>query len=122
MSDFGCYCEVGGGDPPDFFCERIVRARKEHKCCECKDTIAPGQWYEIASGKWDGDFNAYKTCSFCARMRIALVNLPPSDPSDRFSYRPFDEGICFGGLGCAMLGYVHIDPIPEDQWIKNRTA
>ncbi len=50
----------------------MVVARKPHKCCECHREIAKGSRYERISGKWDGEFSAYKTCLDCVEIRYGL--------------------------------------------------
>lgn len=52
---------------------RIVRARKTFRCCECRRSIAPGDQYERATGKCDGDFFSDSTCLVCAEVRKAFV-------------------------------------------------
>jgi len=48
---------------------RIVKARKIHKCCECRDTINVGEKYEYVFGKWDGEIGVFKTCLSCVSVR-----------------------------------------------------
>jgi len=57
---------------PKLFKEKIVKARKQHKCSECDADIQPGERYENASGVWDGEFSTHKTCSICCEIRNAL--------------------------------------------------
>lgn len=52
--------------------EREPIARKEYKCCECGGIIPKGQKYERIKGKWEGDFETYKTCLICAEIRNVL--------------------------------------------------
>jgi hypothetical protein len=47
----------------------MPKARKDHKCCECGDIIKKGDIYEYVSGKWEGEFDTYKTCMICSRIR-----------------------------------------------------
>lgn len=66
-------CISGGdGDEPEFCSETIVRARKAHSCCECRETIPHGAEYERTVGKWDGAVNTYKTCLACSEIRRTL--------------------------------------------------
>lgn len=44
-------------------------AKKQHKCCECKRIIEIGEQYENYSGKWNGNFDYFKTCSDCLSVR-----------------------------------------------------
>lgn len=70
----GCSIEVDydGGDGPEFFQEADHKARKQHKCCECKRTIEPDEVYRKESGRWNGGFESYKTCLDCLSMRQAF--------------------------------------------------
>lgn len=60
------------GETCDFINRRFQRARKEHICCECHETIAIGEEYERTVGVWNGEFSAYKTCSPCVEVRDEL--------------------------------------------------
>lgn len=62
-------------DPPQAFRRSMRCARKAHRCCECGREIRPGAMYEYASGVWDGEPSAYKTCIGCATARNILVNV-----------------------------------------------
>lgn len=84
-----CFC----GDVdiyPEFIAEKIVKARKPHKCCECKDTIPVGTLYERVSGKWDGVCDTVKTCLTCMKIR--------NDYCDSFNYGELRESLweCLG--------------------------
>ena len=56
-------------DCPDLFTEHWVKARKEHRCCECPGVIPKGKMYLTSSGLWDGEFFRFKTCLGCAVNR-----------------------------------------------------
>lgn len=49
-------------------CIRSVerKARKEHKCCECYQTITKGQVYTYTSGVWNGEPEDFKQCLACS--------------------------------------------------------
>lgn len=50
--------------------ERLVRARKGHKCTECRETIKPGALYERVRGLWeDRGWSEFKTCARCVNIR-----------------------------------------------------
>lgn len=55
-------------DYPKFYRERMVRARKTHKCCECHSDILIGEMYNSFTGLWD-DFGTWKTCFHCLPLR-----------------------------------------------------
>ncbi|HWA67144.1 MAG TPA: hypothetical protein VG899_12350 [Mycobacteriales bacterium] len=41
------------------------RARKEHRCDECRRIIKSGEVYQRFAGKCDGYLSSYTTCSHC---------------------------------------------------------
>lgn len=68
------------GDMPKCSTVVIRKARKEHKCCECRKVISKGDKYEYLSGVWD-EPQSYKTCISCADMRTLATK-----ESARFNY------------------------------------
>lgn len=66
-----CSCIwVDDGDVPCAFASsRVVTARKEHRCTECNETISKGAQYEYVCGKWDGQFQVFRTCETCLSIR-----------------------------------------------------
>ncbi len=55
-------------DPPRCWTRTMPRARKRHRCCECRGNIQPGEVYERFSGIWDYPMT-FKTCSDCNDLR-----------------------------------------------------
>ncbi len=53
---------------PDVYRESRPRARKAHRCCECRGAIPAGEIYRLASGLWDGGWDTYKTCLDCVEI------------------------------------------------------
>ncbi len=49
MSD---YCEI-----PEFYSSKWVKAKKDHKCCECGVVIPKGEFHGVFTGKWDGEIS-----------------------------------------------------------------
>ena len=66
-----CACDLDvGNDMPTFYIEpTMCRAKKAHRCCECRGEIKPGTQYERACGVWEGKFKTFKTCIGCKRVR-----------------------------------------------------
>ncbi len=62
-------CCIDYVDKPAVINVKMVRARVNHTCCECCDTIVPGDKYERAKGLWNGGWSEYKTCRTCAAIR-----------------------------------------------------
>ena len=49
--------------------EKIVTARKEHKCHECRGKIEKGSQYLIETYVWEGEVDRHKTCLDCLALR-----------------------------------------------------
>jgi hypothetical protein len=57
----------------DFYTERVVTARKPHRCVECGEVIAIGARYERVSLKNIAGFYTEATCLLCVEIRRAFV-------------------------------------------------
>ena len=66
--------EIDIDGSPDLYTKKIVTARKEHKCYECGRVVITGEQYESVRGKWEGDFETYKTCTDCLSLRDTFFN------------------------------------------------
>lgn len=58
---------------PSAYSEKTRKARKEHKCCECGETIKKGAEYQYTSGVWDGRPDSFKQCINCAEIMHAAT-------------------------------------------------
>ena len=65
----GCSCSYDSSESPEVIDTSYPKARKEHKCCECGSTIAPGDVYERVWGVWESEMETFKTCIPCSRIR-----------------------------------------------------
>lgn len=69
------------------------RARKQHECYACHETIRTGDLYHIDSQRLDGEFYRFKHCARCWRM----IEFLWSYTCDAVAYdldcgaEPFDE-------------------------------
>jgi hypothetical protein len=52
---------------------RPVKARKAHRCNECRRTIEPGETYQTEAFMFEGEFNRHKTCAHCWVVRDWLT-------------------------------------------------
>lgn len=69
-----CYCDY---DPPSVFSDKIVKARKPHRCDECCREIRTGEQYLYAFGVWDGYASSWHTCSHCREIqKFVSINIP----------------------------------------------
>lgn len=68
-----CNCSIIGitdaGDYLTVSSQKIVKARKHHKCEECDQIINPGDFYELFKGCWDGKWADYRTCADCSSIK-----------------------------------------------------
>ena len=69
MVSISCDCSVNVDEVAEFCNESYPKARKKHVCCECGEDIKKGQNYQLFTGKWEGEFGAFKTCMACAAIR-----------------------------------------------------
>lgn len=51
--------------------ETVRRARKAHRCEECRGSIVPGELYTYVSGVWDGCPDSWRMCSACTDVMHA---------------------------------------------------
>jgi hypothetical protein len=58
---------------PEAWSERWRRARKEHRCCACRETIRAGDRYHYVSGIWEGGPASFKHCARCWAMFAELT-------------------------------------------------
>lgn len=67
-------CLYMGGDdyPGEFYRDATPRAAKSHRCCECGGVISKGAAHHYATGKWDGEFQAFRTCAACHEIRTVF--------------------------------------------------
>jgi hypothetical protein len=78
---------------PQCWTQANRRARKPHKCCECRGVIVSGETYVYFSGVWDGTPATYKTCRDCDELRSILNK-----------EQRHDEAIPFGQLSEVVMG------------------
>lgn len=64
-----CMCD--DSTEPDVFRSEIRRARKAHRCDECRRVIPAGSRYRYVSGLWDGRWDDFAFCLRCERVRAA---------------------------------------------------
>lgn len=57
-----CSCD---GDGPSAMWESRPKAKKRHKCSECRGWIEPGEVYWRVRGIWDGDARTFAMCADC---------------------------------------------------------
>lgn len=95
---------------PEFLTEKVVIARKQHRCSECGGAILKGESYHYFAGFWsDGHgFGVYKRDKQCEAIYKAMCKKYPHDRD------------CFGFGN--LLGQIHQldDGIMEARFKSNR--
>ena len=62
---------------PSCYSETMRKARKKHRCCECRGSILPGESYRYKSGIWEGRPDSFKTCVDCEQLRKEIDSSGP---------------------------------------------
>jgi hypothetical protein len=60
-------------DHPDIYNEKLLIARKDHKCSECSRVILKGEQYKKVDGLWQKRWETYKTCAHCLVLQDWLI-------------------------------------------------
>jgi len=68
----GCMIETDYDSGPSCFKEQDRKARKPHKCHECRRVIQVGEVYRYESGVWDGRPEQFHICLDCLSLRKAF--------------------------------------------------
>ena len=70
-----CVCDY---EQPIWSSQRILTARKPHRCEECRRAIQPGERYEYCAGMWQrGTVERFKVCSRCLALREYVKEAVP---------------------------------------------
>jgi len=80
-------CEM----PSVYGCDRR-KARKAHKCCECRGVIVSGERYVVHHGVWDGSGATYKSCEDCELLREQVEGCI-TNPDERAGFGFLHESI-----------------------------
>lgn len=91
-----CECDY---EYPDVFEQSLVKARKFHRCSECRGWIAVGETYRKTFGVWDGDARSYKTCSDCEQFMAWAEDQNGDDICYAFGNMIHDVGDCLNDMG-----------------------
>lgn len=67
-----CIDDGWDGEGMDPCVVKMRRARKAHRCEECRQPIKPGDEYEHCRGLTDGYWMTFKTCKSCVVMRNSI--------------------------------------------------
>lgn len=63
----------------DVYNESARRARKEHKCDACKETVRKGDLYHVIGAVFEGGAESFKRCVRCQRIHLHLRELAPGE-------------------------------------------
>jgi len=59
----------------DFYNEKIIKARKKHKCYHCRNIIEIGEEYIKIASVYQGDFSTYKSHKLCQDLLEKVLDL-----------------------------------------------
>jgi len=59
-------------EPADVYVETKVKARKPHRCCECRGRIKKSETYQRINMVYGGSASTWKTCNDCAHLRCQV--------------------------------------------------
>lgn len=93
-----CYCEPDEGEPCEVWKSEWRKARKVHRCVECKEPITVGERYQHTFTIFQGEVGSHKTCEFCVNERTRILS----------EYRHLD-GLVPGDLACALVAELRGD-------------
>lgn len=79
-------------DAPSVFGQDQRKARKEHKCCECRSIIRVGEIYSYSHGVWDGSGASFKQCMSCDEVMRSASAL--SDFDEQPEFHNLSEWLC----------------------------
>lgn len=65
---------------------KSVKARKDHRCCECRGVIRLGEMYHRYSGIWNDGPARFKVCNDCDDLRHDV----DKDINDYYEKTPFE--------------------------------
>ena len=65
---FECCCSYDD-EQAQFFYERMIVGKKDHKCCECHKIIKKGVEHRLTTMKFEGEWSKDRTCKTCVAIR-----------------------------------------------------
>lgn len=66
-------CMIDSAEDSDFYSETWRKARKEHRCEECRRTIVAGELYKRHAMALDGSVSVFLHCPHCSAAASWLV-------------------------------------------------
>ena len=96
----------------EFADDRVVTARKQHRCSECWSLILAGEKYHYHSGKFDGNFFVEKVCRRCDYDRVRVVECELSEGCHWHEAWPPLGGLV-EHLQLSGMGQTPHDAVPE---------
>lgn len=101
-------------DPPEFSTTTTRKARKPHRCSECRGTIAKGERYDHSSSKWEGEMCSHDTCLVCTAWAEALMTAQ-SEARENVGYLLGDLWLEIGDFARESLGMPECGREPADE-------
>lgn len=67
-------CNCSDYERPSVYQDVARKARKRHRCGECRGLIEPGTFYHETRGLWEGQWSTQKTCGSCWVVAHTLLD------------------------------------------------
>jgi len=68
-----CMIDVDHDESYSTISDKIVKARKQYRCGECRADILPGEQHECYKGAFDGKIHTHRTCLTCVGIRKKIM-------------------------------------------------
>lgn len=107
----GCDCSIDHDNGPKVFDSSVIKARKDHRCIECREVIPPGAYYHRDKGLWEHGWDCYDTCLTCGRIREDYC-------SHGYTYGELGEAI----QECLGFDYVTGETFEDDEYFDEIVA
>ena len=104
-------------DGPQFWHEEWRRARKQHTCYACRETIQPKYLYHYSAGSWDGHFQTFKHCARCWKVFRTLEDA--NDWGDAIDLG-LNCGETYDGDDPEMLALAFASPDEVQSWAEEK--
>lgn len=79
-------------DRAEVYDDSIRKAKKQHRCCACRELIRVGDYYSLTTVIGDGEVSAYKRCCRCQAIHLHLRDVSRSDGNDIWPQERLDCG------------------------------
>jgi len=105
-------------DIAQFYSEKRVIAKKQHKCCETGKPIQPDEAYWRCTGKWDGEVQSFAQSEAAYHFARYLNGIKDQTTGSQLSMRDAysEDCIPFGHVRYELSECCEEDASLRDEW------